>query len=472
MSFPIGFLWGGATAANQCEGAWNVDGKGNSTADVVSAGTKDIDRKYNYMNQDESIYPSHEAIDFYHRYKEDIALFAEMGFLCYRMSINWSRIFPNGDEDTPNEKGLEFYDKVFDECKKYKIEPVVTISHYEIPFGLKKYGFWCNRKMISFYQNYCSTIFQRYKGKVRYWITFNEINTIAMFPEVQGLIIEEKEEEKRLQKIYQASHHMLVASAWAVQEAHRIDQNMQVGCMLAFVPAYPNSCHPNDVLESIQTNDIMFYFGDVQSRGYYSNKAKNFWERHNIHIDMDEKDEQILREGVVDFISFSYYMSVVTSYVPNAGEAAKANFLFNGLKNPYLKETPWEWQIDPVGLRIALNLLYDRYQKPLFVAENGMGNLDIINEDNTIHDDYRISYLRDHIIEMKKAIDMDGIEIIGYTSWGCIDLISASTGEMKKRYGYIYVDKNDDGSGTLNRYKKDSFYWYKKVIHSNGDDLE
>lgn len=468
--FPEGFLWGGAVAANQCEGAWNVDGKGVSTADVATGGAVDKHREYTDGVIEGKYYPSHEAIDFYHHYKEDIALLAEMGFKCFRTSINWTRIFPNGDEADPNEEGLKFYDNLFDECLKYGIEPVVTISHYETPYALvEKYGSWRNRKLVDFYENYCKAIFIRYKDKVKYWMTFNEINAITLMPIVSAGI-KFKDGENKKQVCYQAAHHQFIASAKAVKLGHEINPNFKIGCMLLYPLAYPETCNPKDVQAVNEMMNKHYFFTDVQIRGYYPNNMKRYFERNNIKIEMEAGDEEILRNGKVDYIAFSYYMTLVISSKP-IKDASTAGNMLGGIKNPYLEASDWGWQIDPEGFRISLNNLYYRYQVPLFCVENGLGAVDKVEEDGSINDNYRIEYLRKHIDEMKKAVTIDGVDLMGYTTWGCIDLISASTGEMKKRYGFIYVDKDNDGNGTLARYRKKSFYWYKNVIATNGEEL-
>lgn len=473
-SFPDNFLWGGATAANQCEGAYLADGKGLSTVDVIPYGE---DRFPVMLGQKKMlscdalhVYPSHEAIDFYHRYKEDIALFAEMGFKTFRLSLSWTRIFPNGDETSPNEAGLKFYDDVFDECLKYGIEPLVTITHFDVPIHLvKTIGSWRSREMITHYERLCEVIFTRYKNKVKYWLTFNEINMILHLPFIGGGLLFEEGENKK-QVMYQAAHHQLVASARATQIAKAINSDFQIGCMLAAGNTYANTCAPEDVFKSIQVDRESFFFIDVQSRGAYPSYALKMLEREGIHISMASNDVQTLKENTVDFISFSYYASRLTSADPEVSKQTEGN-VFASLKNPYLKASEWGWQIDPLGLRITLNTLYDRYQKPLFIVENGLGAVDTPTEYGTIEDDYRISYLKSHIEAMKDAILIDGVDLIGYTPWGCIDLVSASTGEMKKRYGFIYVDKDNEGNGTLNRSKKKSFEWYKQVIQSNGSLL-
>lgn len=480
MRFPENFLWGGATAANQCEGAWNVDGKGVSISDICTGGKFGQSKMITPVLQEGTFYPSHEAIDHYHRFKEDIALFAEMGFKVYRFSIAWTRIFPNGDEKEPNEAGLKHYEEVIDECLKYGIEPLITISHYEVPFGLtKKCNSWVSREMIDYYLNYCRAIFTRYKGKVKYWLTFNEINS-ALSPLGallnQGILNDLEEPTPFMsqpdipQQRFQGLHHMFVASALAVKLAHEIDPDYKVGNMLLYSCTYPLTCNPDDILKAQQYNHFKNYFcSDVQCKGYYPSYMDRYFEEHDIHIEKAEGDEDILREGTVDFYTFSYYMSSCQTADPD--KKAGAGNILGGVNNPYLKASDWGWQIDPKGLRYALNELYDRYHLPLMVVENGLGAFDKIEEDGTIDDSYRIDYLRQHIEQMGEALK-DGVDLIGYTPWGCIDLVSASTGEYAKRYGFIYVEKYDDGTGNFDRRRKRSFYWYKKVIASNGSDLD
>ncbi len=466
------FLWGGAVASNQLEGAYIEDGKGLSAVDILPVGEQ---RTQYFCNppslefNEDFFYPSHEAIDFYHRYKEDISLLAEMGFKCFRLSIAWSRIFPNGDDTTPNEAGLKFYDNVFDECKKYGIEPLVTIQHFDTPLELcKKYGGWKDRKLIKFYENYSKTIFERYKDKVKYWLTFNEINIILHAPFVGGgLTI--KEGENDLQIKYQAAHNQLVASALAVKACHEIIPDAKIGCMLAAGATYPYCCDPADVMAAMEKDRESYFFSDVQVRGYYPSYAKRFFEENNIKIEMGADDIEILKKYPVDFVSFSYYSSRCTTTKKELFENTSKTNIFDGIENPYLEKSEWGWAIDPIGLRVTLNQIYDRYQKPLFIVENGLGANDTL-ENGEVNDDYRIKYLRDHIEQMIKAVN-DGVELMGYTTWGPIDLVSAGSGEMKKRYGFIYVDRDNYGNGTLERYRKKSFYWYKKVIESNGTEL-
>lgn len=473
MAFPKGFLWGGAIAANQAEGAYLEDGKGLTTVDLLPTGEKRFDIMLGNLSSYEPLegefYPSHEAIDFYHTYKEDIALFAEMGFKALRLSISWARIFPNGDDAKPNEAGLRFYDDVFDELAKYGIEPVVTIAHFDVPVNLvKNYGSWRNRKLVSFFENYAATLFKRYQNKVKYWMTFNEINMLLHLPFVgAGLVFEEGEDKKFVK--YQAAHHQLVASALAVKAGHEINPDMKIGCMLAAGQTYPYSCNPTDVFDAMEKDRDSFFFIDVQSRGQYPGYAKRFFRDNNLKIEMEAGDEELLKEHTVDYIGFSYYASRTTSKDPEINKTTAGN-VFGSIENPYLEKSEWGWTIDPKGFRITANQLYDRYQKPLFVVENGLGAVDTPTENGEVNDDYRIEYMRKHVKEMSEAIE-DGVEILGYTSWGPIDLVSASTGEMKKRYGFIYVDKDNEGNGTLKRSKKKSFDWYKAVIASNGENI-
>lgn len=464
--FPDHFLWGGAVAANQCEGAYDEDGKGLSIQDIMPNGVKGLPT--DGPTQDNL---KLKGIDFYHRYKEDIKLFAEMGFKVFRTSIAWSRIFPNGDDLVPNEKGLRFYDDLFDECHKYGIEPLVTISHYETPLHLAaEYNGWTNRKLILFFENYVRTIFKRYKGKVKYWLTFNEINSLIHAPLMSGGILTPKEELSQ-QDLYQAIHHELVASALAVKLGHEIMPDAMIGCMILGSPSYPLTAHPDDVIKAMKRDQNNLYFTDVQVRGYYPKYMDRYLEENNVRIQKEPGDEELLK-NTVDFISFSYYGSGCESADPDAS-TAEGNLL-GGIANPYLPVSEWGWPIDAQGLRYLMNQLYDRYQKPLFIVENGLGAIDQLTEEAdgtlTVEDDYRIQYLKSHMLEMAKAV-ADGVELMGYTTWGCIDLVSASTAELKKRYGFIYVDRNDDGTGTLKRYKKKSFYWYKHVIETNGESL-
>lgn len=468
MKFPDGFLWGGAVAANQCEGAYNEDGKGLSTQDVTPRGIKGPVTKEPTPDNMKLV-----GIDFYHRYKDDIKLFAEMGFKVFRTSIAWSRIFPNGDDKEPNEKGLQFYDDLFDELLKHGIEPLVTISHYETPLNLSvKYDGWINRDMISFYERYVRTIFERFGGKVKYWLTFNEINSVLHEPFLSGGIYTDKSKLKK-QDLYQAIHHELVASALATKIGHEMMPGCKIGCMILSMPMYALTSNPDDVIAAMKSDHMNTFFGDMHVRGQYPGYMKRYFRENNIQIQMAEGDEALLKDHTVDFVSFSYYMSTCEAADHSKAQAGEGN-LMGGVTNPYLKQSEWGWAIDPQGLRYVLNQFYDRWQKPLFIVENGLGAVDELvtlpDGTKTVLDDYRINYLRDHLIQVGEAIE-DGVPVMGYTSWGCIDLVSASTAELKKRYGFIYVDRNDDGTGTLNRYKKKSFDWYKNVIATNGESL-
>ncbi|MGT2845649.1 glycoside hydrolase family 1 protein [Streptococcus massiliensis] len=472
--FPKDFLWGGATAANQYEGAYNVDGKGLSVQDVTPKGGVPAPGKSSPVITEEPT-PDNlklEGIDFYHRYKEDIALFAEMGFKVYRTSIAWTRIFPNGDEEKPNEAGLQFYDDLFDELAKYGIEPLVTLSHYETPLHLaRQYNGWANRDLIGFYERYVRTVFTRYKDKVKYWLTFNEVNSVLHAPFMSGGIATPPEELSQ-QDLYQAVHHELVASALATKIGHQINPDFKIGCMVLAMPAYPMTPKPEDVLAARLFENQNYLFSDLHARGKYPNYIKRFFKENDINIQFAPGDEELLAEHTVDFISFSYYMSVVQAHDPENYATGAGNIL-GGISNPYLESSEWGWQVDPVGLRLVLNAFYDRYQLPLFIVENGLGAKDVLVDGAngpTVEDDYRIDYLKQHLQQVGEALE-DGVELWGYTTWGCIDLVSASTAEMSKRYGFIYVDRNDDGTGSLARYKKKSFAWYKEVIATNGESL-
>ncbi|ATM95009.1 cryptic 6-phospho-beta-glucosidase [Yersinia frederiksenii] len=461
-AFPDNFLWGGAIAANQVEGAYLTDGKGLSTSDLQPYGIfGDIIPRVSGDS-----YVKDVAIDFYHRYPQDIALFAEMGFKCLRISIAWTRIFPQGDEQQPNEAGLAFYDRLFDEMAKYNITPLVTLSHYEMPYGLvKNYGGWGNRKTIGFFEHYARTVFQRYQHKVKLWLTFNEIN-MSLHAPFTGVGLEQ---ESSKSEVYQAIHHQLVASAKAVATLHQIIPDGRIGNMLLGGLMYPLTCKPADVLETLQQNREWLFFGDVQVRGYYPSYMTRYFKQHDISIEITAEDKAALKE-TVDFISFSYYMSGCVTADEDLNRKARGNIL-SMVQNPHLASSEWGWQIDPEGLRILLNELWDRYQKPLFIVENGLGAKDKPDASGNIEDDYRIEYLNDHLVQVSEAI-ADGVEVMGYTSWGPIDLVSASKAELSKRYGFIYVDRDDNGNGTLERRRKKSFYWYRDVIQSNGGKLK
>ncbi|WP_249704701.1 6-phospho-beta-glucosidase BglA [Bacillus zhangzhouensis] len=478
MTLPKDFLWGGALAAHQFEGGWNEARKGPSVVDVMTAGAHGVPRQITETIEEGTFYPNHEAIDFYHRYKEDIAMFAEMGLKCLRTSIGWSRIFPKGDEAEPNEAGLQFYDDVFDELLKHGIEPVITLSHFEMPLHLaREYGGFRSRKVAEYFAKFAEVCFNRYKDKVTYWMTFNEINNkmdvnnpLFLWTN-SGVSVKEGENAKEI--MYRAGHHELLASAWAVAKGKEINPNFQIGAMVSHVPIYPYSSNPEDVMLAEEYMRQRYFFPDVQVRGYYPSYALKEFEREGYHIPFEAGDEESLRKGKVDYLGFSYYMSTTVksdAVSDNSGDIVNGA-LPHGVENPYIKSSDWGWSIDPTGLRYTLNRFYDRYQIPLFIVENGFGAIDQVEDDGSIHDPERIQYLASHIEALKKAIEYDGVDLIGYTPWGIIDIVSFTTGEMKKRYGMIYVDRDNEGNGSMKRLKKDSFTWYQNVIATNGEEV-
>lgn len=479
QKFPSNFLWGGATAASQIEGAWNVDGKGPTITEIIPQPdphkklafpkvTED-EIKQALKDHDDARYPKRNGINFYNLYQKDIELLSEMGYKAFRFSISWARIFPNGDEKTPNEAGLKFYDEIIDECLKYHIQPVVTLHHFDLPLGLTlRQNGWASRETIKAFTRYTKIIFNRYKRKVKYWITFNEINSATWGFVGTGAIEEGLNETERLNLRYQSLHHMFLASAIAVKQVHEIDPFAHIGCMIAKDLIYPYTCNPKDVVLAQEKENLNYFCTDVQIKGEYPGFMNRYFSKHNIRIKMDDKDEKILAEGRCDFLSFSYYSSLAISS-SEYDLSQQGNMAF-GKANPYLQKTDWGWQIDPIGLRITLNEFWSRYEVPLFIVENGLGTRDIVDH-GKIHDSYRINYLKDHLIQVLEAIK-DGVNVIGYLMWSPFDLVSASTSQMSKRYGCIYVDLDDNGVGTLQRIPKDSFYWYKKIIESNGKDLQ
>ena len=477
MSLPKDFLWGGALAAHQFEGGVLDTTKGLSVADVMTGGNVSTPRVITDGVKEGLYYPNHIGIDFYHHYKEDIKLFAEMGFKCFRTSIAWTRIFPLGDEEQPDEEGLQFYDDVFDELLKYGIEPVITLSHFEMPYHLaKEYGGFMNRKTVDFFVKFAEVCFKRYKNKVKYWMTFNEINNQMNFVnDIYGWTNSGAHfgnYDNPEEAMYQCAHHTLVASAKAVKIGKEINPDFLIGNMISMVPFYPYSCSPKDQLLAQQLMHDRFFFSDVQCRGHYPAYALKMFERKRFNINITDEDKKALSEGTVDYIGFSYYMSnTVNSNSIRDVSTTTDGSSEHSVKNPYIKETDWGWAVDPEGLRYVLNQFYERYELPMFIVENGFGAIDKKEEDGSCHDSYRIDYLRAHIEQMKKAVEEDGVNLMGYTPWGCIDCISFTTGEMKKRYGFIYVDRDNEGNGTLERSKKDSYEWYKKVIASNGEVL-
>ncbi|MFL2104718.1 6-phospho-beta-glucosidase [Desemzia sp. FAM 23991] len=474
---PESFLWGGAAAAHQIEGGWDEGGKGLSIADVMTAGANGVAREITDGLLPNKYYPNHKAIDFYKKYKEDIKLFKELGLKCFRTSIAWSRIFPNGDEKEPNEDGLLFYDNLFDELLSNGIEPIVTLSHFEIPFNLyKEYGGFQNKELITFFVHFAEIVMNRYKEKVKYWMTFNEINNQADGQHDVHVwtnsAIRFEEGENKEEIIFQAGLNELIASAKVVKRGHQINPEFQIGCMMAYVPVYPFTSNPSDMMASLKVMNRRFFYSDIHARGKIPNYTLKYWARNNYHIHYSEEEIAALKEGTVDFIGFSYYMSNTVTTKDDV-DGNQINDFKNAkmVSNPYVEKNDWGWEIDPIGLRYTLNLIYERYSLPMFIVENGLGAYDSVEEDGSIRDEYRVNYLRQHIEQMKLAVNEDGVELIGYTPWGIIDIVSFGSGEMEKRYGVIYVDKDNKGNGTLKRSKKNSFYWYKKVIETNGENM-
>lgn len=481
--FPKNFLWGGAIAACQTEGGYGKNGRGMAVSDISfydsQIDRQDLAKHRNITTEkievaiadpDTKRYPKRHGIDFYHHYKEDIALCAEMGFKVFRFSMAWSRIFPTGDELTPNQEGLAFYDAVLTEIEKYGMEPLVTISHFEMPVALvTNYRGWTDRKVIQLFTRFAETLFTHFGQRVTYWISFNEINA-GRFSTFKSTGVVADKTDQYVQDCYQAVHHQFVAAALITKRLHEINPKAQMGCMIARFTTYPATCNPDDVLQMMHDDQYdNFFYTDVMIRGAYPGYMNRFFKENDVAIQWADGDNELLATHTADYLAFSYYMSNISSATPNELDQTDAN-LKKGLKNPYLESSAWGWQIDPKGLRYTLNNLYDRYQVPLFIVENGIGAEDHVTTDGKIHDTYRIDYLQKHIEQMREAI-VDGVELIGYTMWSSLDIVSSGTSEMSKRYGFIYVDQDDDGNGTLSRSKKDSFYWYQKVIATNGADL-
>lgn len=468
---PDDFRWGGALAANQCEGAWQEGGKGLSAVDILPAGKARKQALFApevAIQTDYGCYPSHTGNDFYHRYKEDIALLAAMGCKTMRISISWPRIFPTGEEAEPNPEGLAFYDAVLKEMEKGGIEPLITLNHFDTPLALiLKYGGWKDARLIDCYVHYAEAVLRHFQGRCRWWITFNEINMITHVPYLGGGILTNPGENKE-QLVYRAAHHQLLASAKVVSLAHAIDPENKMGCMLAAGNVYPYSCAPEDVWTAFRQEHESYIFLDVQIRGRYPYYVEKALEEKGIHLQTSPEDAAILANGTVDYLALSYYSTRVAA-AKGKHPQGEGNAMAT-LQNPYLEISAWGWQTDPLGLRVTLNTLYDRYGIPLFIVENGLGAVDTPDADGDIADDYRIDYLRQHIAALKDAMQ-DGVPVLGYLVWGCIDLVSSGTGEMKKRYGLIYVDKDDDGNGSYARKAKKSYYWYKQVIQTNGGKL-
>lgn len=484
MSFKANFLWGGAIAANQVEGAWREGGKGIFVADVAKfkphldvsdyAGHNAVtyeDIIQAEKSSDETYYPKRRGIDFYHHYEDDITLFAEMGFKTLRISIAWTRLFPTGEEIEPNPQGVAYYQSMFKALKKHHIEPIVTLSHYEMPLYLsKKYHGWLDRRLIDFFVTYAQAAFESFGEYVKYWLTFNEIDSVGRHPFITaGLIPDQIPDDNLESAVYQSLHHQYLAAAKATTLLHQMSPSSRMGSMLTKLTTYPNTANPDDVLLALQRNLDNYAPADVQVFGTYPPLYERYLKNKGIEIKKGKDDDAVLKKGTADYLAFSYYMSRTESADPTKEKAAGNTIM--SVKNPYLASTEWGWQIDPVGLEISLLELYDRYRVPLIVVENGMGATDKTNVDGTINDDYRINYLKAHIAAMSRAVSQ-GVDLFVFTSWAPIDSISVSTSQMSKRYGFIYVDQDDYGKGTRKRSKKASFYWYKKVIASKGADLD
>ena len=487
MSFSKNFLWGTSISAEQVEGGYDEGGKGLTQCDFAAAGSASDMRKVyfekvdgtrgsmpqfsrlpdgaKYKLFDDLHYPNHIASDFYHHWEEDLALFHEMGFTTFNTTVAWSRIYPRGLEGGVNQEGIAFYRRVFERAKEYGMDPVITLYKYDEPVYFEEtYGGWENREMIDEFVGFATTCFKEFKQYINKWLTFNEINILLEFHTMGN-------DSETLQTRVVQLHNQMVASARCVKAAHAIDPNLKVGCMIAGYCVYPLTCDPADVMLAEQAFQNHFcYTTDTMMRGAYPTFAPSFWQKNHLHVDITEQDQRDLAEGKCDFIAFSYYMSKVVTTHENSLKAFGAGTK-SDVRNPYLKYSDWGWAIDPVGFRYFLHMLNDRYQKPIFDVENGLGAYDKIAADGHIHDDYRIHYLSAHIQPMKKAVE-EGVRLFGYTTWGGLDLVSFTTGQMDKRYGMIYVDMNDKGEGDLHRVRKDSFYWYKKVIASNGEDTD
>lgn len=466
------FFWGGATSAAQSEGNYLADGRKPSNFDFLPLDDRRL--KAVYKNQSASIlksrgdeiYPGRNGNDYYHHYQEDIALLKELGANSFRFSISWSRIFPTGEEEAPNEAGLLFYENILTELERLQMEPIVTLSHFEIPLHLvKKYNGWENRKVVELFLHYAETVMQRFKGRIKYWIPFNEMNMVLHIPFIGGgILFEEGKDNLSIQ--YQAGHHQLLANALSIEAGKRIDPDNQFGAMLAAGKTYAYTCDPKDVFAALQQEKENLLFSDVQVFGEYPRFFSHFIKDKQLNLTIYPADRKTLQKNTVDFVSFSYYSSACTAAEENGIDRVATNG-YTTLRNPYLPKAKSIWQDDPLGLRITLNQLQDRYHKPLFIVENGIGTQDDF-VDGKVHDDYRIHYLKEHVKNMLLAMEEDGIDLMGYLMWGIIDLPSVSEGKISKRYGVIYVDQDDENNGSHQRYKKDSFAFYQKVIASNG----
>ena len=473
--FPENFLWGGAFSAKQIEGGVEKSGKGLSVADIQDFNpTADRTKVKGDFSMKEILdriehperyyFPKKFGIDFFHTFKEDIVLLKELGLKCLRVSIAWSRIYPTGVEELPSEQGLKFYDALFDELVKNGIEPIVTIMHDDMPMNLAlNHGGFLNREVIDRFVNYAQVVLERYKYKVTYWIVFNQINLTRVGLTSLGIIHDQV--ENLMEAKYQAVHHKFVACARVVALGRKINPAFQFGGMLADFLVVPFSCKPKDVELAMEKNQMtMFFYTDVQLRGEYPGYALKYFQENDYDIRVEAGDLEIIQANTLDYLAISYYNS-------SAVDAEKNGMAIGDVtKNPYLEANPWGWTINPEGLYYCFSQYWDRYEKPLMIAENGFGQIETLDEHKQIHDDYRIDYLKSHLKALQKSIE-HGVEVFAYCSWSPIDSVSSGTSEMSKRYGYIYVDQDDLGKGTKKRYKKDSFYWYKRVIETNGRSL-
>lgn len=476
--FSNDFLWGAAISATQTEGGYLEGGKGLTIQDFITGGSLNRERKFTPTISDDYFYPSHEAVDFYGHAIEDLNMLASLGLKSIRLSISWARIYSNGDDAEVNQEGLDYYMSLFKECKKLGLEPVVTLSHFDFPWKVtKEYNGFYSRETIDLFLRYVKTVMTEFKGYVRYWLTFNEIN-FGVLPmgafKAQGMIdkniangdkvVNYSELRVPLQDQITALHHQFLASALTVELAHEIDPNNKVGCMIGYITQYPLTSHPKDILEAQKIDRILNKFSsDVCVKGEYPTHIFKWFKDNNVELEIPESDKEILKRGVVDFYSLSYYMSNCATFRDDV-EVVHGN-LMGGVKNDYLEASEWGWQVDPLGLTYTLNDIWDRYNIPLMIVENGLGSADELI-DGRIKDDYRIDYLKAHIEAIEKALEY-GVDVIGYMPWSAIDLVSSGTGEMKKRYGLIYVDKNDNGEGKFTRTIKDSGYWYRDTISKN-----
>lgn len=470
--FPDGFLWGAATSAYQVEGAALEDGKKKSQQDI--------------LNIKPGLCDASVASDHYHRYKEDVALMKELGMNCYRFSIAWARIFPDGVGEA-NPKGVAFYHNLIDELLANGITPIPTLYHYDMPMTLvEKYDGWISRQSVADYEYYAKFVISEYGPKVKYWLTINEQSIIVQYWTQKCLIPEQYLNDPQIK--YQINHHMNLAHAISCKLVHELVPGGQVGAAIGYSPIYPLSCKSEDNMAAQNANDLRNYFyTDVYFQGHYNKAAFCYLEKNGLAPRMEPGDEALFKEGYSDFLALNYYSSDTATMPPKDAKRRMSGYNPTGIKgqmegfetqpgfymlaqNPTLETTDWDWTIDPMGLQYILRDLYTRYNKPLMITENGMGAYDKMDEDGKIHDEYRISYLKEHIKAMKHAMN-EGVEVISYNPWSFIDLISTSNG-FKKRYGFVYVNRTDDDLKDLNRYKKESFYWYQKVIKSNGTILD